>query len=168
MHREDILRSLRERIVAFAASRLSRDAAEDLAQEVLIVLHEKYARVERLEELLPLSLQIVRFKILGARRKLVRRGEHTQVSVDEIQVAGTEADPEAAAARKEMVDRLAVAMARLGDRCRRLFELKLQGKTFAEIQGLLDAGSINTIYTWDLRCRKQLQELLEDVPEAKR
>jgi RNA polymerase sigma-70 factor, ECF subfamily len=36
--------------------------------------------------------------------------------------------------------------------------LKLEGKTFPEIQGILGAASINTIYTWDLRCRKQLQE----------
>ena len=39
--REAILLKLRERIVAFAASRIQRDAAEDLAQEVLILLHEK-------------------------------------------------------------------------------------------------------------------------------
>ena len=31
MHREDILAKLRERIVAYAASRLSRDMADDLA-----------------------------------------------------------------------------------------------------------------------------------------
>ena len=63
--REYILARLRERIVAFAASHLSRDAAEDLAQEVLLLLHEKYAHLERVEDLLPLSLQIVRFKIMS-------------------------------------------------------------------------------------------------------
>lgn len=163
MPRDEILRGLRERIVAFAASRLSRDAAEDVAQEVLIVLEERYSEVHRLEDLLPLSLQIVRFKILGARRRIVRRGEHTQMSVDEIQVAGTEADPEQAAERREMLEKLAAAMSRLGERCRKLFELKLEGKTFPEIQTLLKAGSINTIYTWDLRCRKHLQELMSNV-----
>ena len=54
--RDHILARLRERIVAFAASYLSRDAAEDLAQEVLLVLHEKYPQLERVEDLLPLSL----------------------------------------------------------------------------------------------------------------
>ena len=57
--REEILLKLRERIVAYAASRLQRDAAEDLAQEVLILLHEKYGHLEKLEDLLPLSMQIV-------------------------------------------------------------------------------------------------------------
>jgi RNA polymerase sigma-70 factor (ECF subfamily) len=36
--------------------------------------------------------------------------------------------------------------------------LKLDGKGFAEIQEILGAGSINTIYTWDSRCRKELMD----------
>ncbi|HEY6393241.1 MAG TPA: hypothetical protein VIX89_18310, partial [Bryobacteraceae bacterium] len=80
--REEILLKLRERIVGFAASRLQRDAAEDLAQEVLILLHEKYGHLERLEDLLPLSLQIVRFKMMALRRKALRHGEYTQVPMD--------------------------------------------------------------------------------------
>jgi RNA polymerase sigma-70 factor (ECF subfamily) len=41
-----------------------------------------------------------------------------------------------------------------------LFRLKLEGKSFAEIQTILGARSINTIYTWDARCRKRLLELM--------
>ena len=78
VEREEVLAKLRERIVRFAASHISRDVAEDLAQEVLMLLHEKYAHLERTEDLLPLSLQIVRFKIMSLRRKTVRRGEYTQ------------------------------------------------------------------------------------------
>jgi len=40
--REEILCRLRERILAFATSRGVRDGAEDLTQDVLMVLHEKY------------------------------------------------------------------------------------------------------------------------------
>jgi RNA polymerase sigma-70 factor (ECF subfamily) len=36
----------------------------------------------------------------------------------------------------------------------------LDGKGFAEIQAILGAASLNTVYTWDLRCRKQLMELM--------
>ena len=43
MERAQLLERLRERILAFAASRNARDQAEDLVQEVMIVLHEKYA-----------------------------------------------------------------------------------------------------------------------------
>ncbi|HJZ96040.1 MAG TPA: hypothetical protein VKE70_06015, partial [Candidatus Solibacter sp.] len=77
MDRDEILANLRERILAFAASRMGRDVAEDLAQEVLVVLHEKYPQVSRLDELVPLSFQILRFKLASLRRKTARRGEYT-------------------------------------------------------------------------------------------
>jgi RNA polymerase sigma-70 factor (ECF subfamily) len=158
--REQILASLRERIVAFAASRIARDIAEDLAQEVLVLLHEKYSHVTRLEELLPLSFQIVRFKMVSLRRKAARRGEYTQVSVEDIQLPDLGSDPVARLERKQMSERLTAAISRLEGRCRDLFRLKLEGKTFAEIQTVLGANSINTIYTWDARCRKRLLELM--------
>lgn len=44
----------------------------------------------------------------------------------------------------------------LGERCQKLFRLKLEGHTFPEIMDIFGERSINTIYTWDSRCRKQL------------
>lgn len=125
-----------------------------------MVLEEKYAHLDRMEDLLPLSLQIVRFKIMGARRKMLRRGEHTQVQVEEMQLRDPSADPEKLAAQRMMVDRLRTALGQLGERCRDLMKYKLQGRTFPEIQKLMGAGSINTVYTWDLRCRKSLLDLM--------
>ena len=168
MQREEILAKLRERIVRFAASHISRDVAEDLAQEVLMLLHEKYAHLERPEDLLPLSLQIVRYKILSFRRKAVRRGEYSQVSITDIQLPDLDANPADAAERREMLDRLTQAVARLGERCRELIRLKLQGKSFPEIQKIMGAGAINTVYTWDHRCRKHLLELMGGDWEPKR
>jgi RNA polymerase sigma-70 factor (ECF subfamily) len=146
--------------VAFAASRISRDLAEDLAQEVLLLLHDKYAHVSQLEELLPLSLQILRFKMVSLRRKSQRRGEYSQVSVDDLPLADPRSNPERDAQQHELMERLTKAIAQLAERCRELFRLKLEGKSFAQIQVLLGAGSINTIYTWDFRCRRQLLELM--------
>jgi RNA polymerase sigma-70 factor, ECF subfamily len=164
LQRDDLLARLRERIFRFAASRLQRDAAEDLAQEVLLVLHEKYAALDRVEDLLPLSLEIARYKIMGARRKTVRRGEHTQVSVDDLPLASEDADPFDQAARHQRLERLEIALRELGGRCRELFRLKLQGLTFPEIQKRLGVASLNTLYTWDFRCRKRLIERLgEDL-----
>jgi RNA polymerase sigma-70 factor (ECF subfamily) len=160
VEREQILLKLRERIVSFAASHLQGDIAEDLAQEVLILLHEKYRHVERLEELVPLALQIARFKIMSLRRKSQRHGEYTQVSVADIQLPDLAADPAALVERKLMLERLTQAVAQLGDRCRELLRLKLQGKNFGEIQKRMGAQSINTVYTWDYRCRQQLLDLM--------
>jgi RNA polymerase sigma-70 factor, ECF subfamily len=168
MQRDEILVRLRERIIAFAASQLSRDIAEDVAQEVLLLLHTKYREVALLEELLPLSLQIARFKIVSLRRKAHRRGEDTQLQIEDVPVAGVGLDPAASLEKKEMLERLTAALAKLEGRCRELFRLKLQGKGFAEIQQVLGVKSINTIYTWDFRCRKQLLERLGGAWEAKR
>lgn len=160
MHRDQILTILRERILAFATSRLSRDRAEDLTQDVMAVLHEKYSQVTELVELVPLAFQILRYKMLDTHRKALRRGEYNLASVEELPLADTAADPAAQLDQKQRVGRLLEAMAKLGDRCRELFKWKLEGKSFPEIQRLMRQTSINTIYTWDLRCRRELLTLM--------
>ncbi len=156
--REELLARLRERILGFAASRLQRDAAEDLTQEVLVLLHVKYVHLDRIDDLLPLALKILRFKMMAYRRKSVRHGEFTQTPVEGLSLADPAESPLTAVERQEMGQRLTTAIGKLGERCRDMFRLKLEGKTFAEIQVILGAASINTVYAWDFRCRKQLLE----------
>ena len=160
MTRDEILTSLRERILSFATSRVSKDLAEDLTQEVLILLHEKYARVTELTELVPLAFQVLRFKMLDVHRKSLRRGEYNQESVDDLPLANPGDDPATLLDQKQRVDRLLAAVAQLGVRCRDLFKLKLEGNSFPEIQARMGHHSINTIYTWDLRCPKHLLSLI--------
>ncbi|THJ24849.1 MAG: RNA polymerase sigma factor [Nitrospira sp. CG24E] len=160
MARDQILASLRERILAFATLRMSRAQAEDLAQEVLVVLHEKYAQVIELTELVPLTFQILRFKMLDAHRKSLRRSEYNQESVEDLPLADPDDDPATQLDQKQRVDRLLAAIGQLGERCRELFKWKLEGKSFPEIQKLMGQTSINTVYTWDLRCRQQLLALM--------
>ena len=130
-----------------------------------MLLHEKYTHLDRAEDLLPLSLQIVRYKIMSARRKAARRGEYNAVSIADIPLPDLDADPATRFERKEMLDRLAAAMEKLGGRCRELMRLKLQGRSYPEIQKIMGAASLNTIYTWDHRCRKNLLELMGGVWE---
>lgn len=158
--RNEVLARLRERIVAYAASHIGRDTAEDLAQETLMLLEEKYPHVQRIEELVPLALQIVRFKMVSLRRKTARRGEYDSVPVTDIQLPDLTTSPATYAQRRELLERLSKAVAQLGDRCRELLALKLQGKSYAEIQKKMGAATLNTVYTWDHRCRKHLLELM--------
>jgi RNA polymerase sigma-70 factor (ECF subfamily) len=160
MDRDDILSTLRERILAFATSRISGDRAEDLTQDVLVVLHDKYPHVNELTELVPLAFQVLRFKMLDAHRKSLRRGEYNRESIDDLPLADPADDPARQFEQKQAVDRLLQAMNQLGERCKELFKWKLEGKSFPEIQRLMNQASINTIYTWDLRCRKQLLNLM--------
>src|SRR5262245_2823051 len=107
--REQILAALRERIVAYAASRLGRDTAEDLAQEVLMLIETKYGHVESMDELVPLSFQILRFKMNDLIRKRQRRGEFNPVSVDDLQLRDGSADPYDAYRQRQMRERLTAA-----------------------------------------------------------
>ncbi len=169
MDRSEILALLRERIVRYAASHLqgSTDLAQDVAQETLLVLHEKYAELNRVEDLLPVSLEIARLKIWSARRKSSRRGEDRAANVDDLPLASGEEDPYEQAARRETLNRLESALAQLGERCRELYRLKLEGYSFAEIQARLKVSTLNTLYTWDFRCRKQLLSKLGDLEKFK-
>ena len=160
MNRNEIISCLRERILAFATLRVSRAQAEDLTQEVLVVLHEKYPNVAELTELVPLAFQVLRFKMLDAHRKSLRRGEYNQESVDDLPLADPGDNPKIQLDQKQRVDRLLAAIGQLGERCRELFKWKLEGSSFPEIQKLMGQTSINTIYTWDLRCRKQLLDFM--------
>ena len=164
--REEILHKLRERILAFATSRSMREIAEDLTQDVLMVLHEKYSHVTELTELVPLSFQILRYKMLDRHRKTLRHGEYNQESVDDQSLLDSGEDPATQAEQKERVTQLIGALQQLGERCQKLFRLKLEGHTFPEIQQIFGERSINTIYTWDSRCRKQLKALLGGQWEA--
>ncbi len=109
---------------------------------------------------MPLSLQIMRFKMTAALRKSYRRGETHSVSVDEWPLTDPTPGPDVQAERNETRARLAQAFAGLGERCRQILRLKLEGRSLVEIQGLLGAESINTVYTWDHRCRQQMRELM--------
>jgi hypothetical protein len=73
----------------------------------------------------------------------------------------------AAMEQREARERLMAAIAGLGERCRKLLALKLEGKSFAQIQAAFGVSSINTIYTWDFRCRQQLIESMRDREKSR-
>lgn len=166
---EALLAKVRERIVRFAASRLTGDAAEDIAQDVLVLLSTKYGDKTAIEDLMPLAFRITRLKMMAHRRKAVRRGEYTKADVETIDERGVHADsptPEDQTYQLEQRSRLIAAMRKLTGRCRELFRLKVEGRNFGEIQREMGAASINTVYTWDARCRQSLMKLLDGGLEA--
>lgn len=158
--REQILATLRERMVAYASSHLGREWAEDMAQETLLVLETRYGDKDRAEDLLPLAFQVLRFKLAEFRRKAARRGEWNTEQVEELPLADGAVSQAVALERKELQARLEAAIGKLDGRCRELFRLKLEDKSFEEIRREMGAGSINTVYTWDHRCRQRLLELM--------
>lgn len=130
-----------------------------------MLLTTKYPTVTSPDDLVPLAIRIVRFKIIEFRRKAGRRGEFARPREDEDPAADLADDkgwgrPDVQLRRREMSDRLAAALKQLTGRCRELFRLKLEGHRFAEIQRQLGARTVNTVYTWDARCRERLLSLM--------
>lgn len=103
-------------------------------------------------------MQISRYKLMALNAKGVRRGETSAIPVAGVPLADPAESPEAALHRRQRLDQLERAIQSLGERCREIFRLKLQGVKFPEMQRILGAESINTVYTWDLRCRRQLMD----------
>jgi RNA polymerase sigma-70 factor (ECF subfamily) len=161
---ETVLAKLRERIVAFAASRIGRPEAEDVAQETLMVLHEKYGGVDSIDELVPLSMRIVRFKMAALWRKSARHGESSSVQAEDANLRSDD-NPERDLIAGEQRRLLLEALDELGERCREILKMKMAGLGFEQIRVRLGAGSLNTVYVWDLRCRRQLIERLKPLWE---
>jgi len=155
--REAVLTALRSRMLAFARSRVRPEVAEDLVQDALLLIATKYASAQTLDELVPLAVQILHFKMSALWRKERRRGESTAIAIEDAGLHDPAPDPEALAVSAQLLEHLAAAFRRLRGRCRDVFQLKLEGRSFREIAEFLGADSVNTVYSWDLRCRKKLR-----------
>jgi RNA polymerase sigma-70 factor (ECF subfamily) len=160
--RESILVLVRERIVAYAASRIGKEAAEDLAQETMMLLNEKYAHLDSREDLVPVAVRIMQFKIRAYRRSA--RRDYVQAESVPLSDENTP-DPEHEARFQQLREQLLKAIERLGGRCQRLFLLKLEGYNFIEIKEKMGANSVDTVYTWDYRCRRDLRKLISPPGE---
>ncbi len=139
---------------------MRKDIAEDLTQDTLLLLHRKYDHLLRLEDLVPLAIRIVRYKAAAAWRKSRRHGEQSSVPAEEAPLPDFSSSPVARAEARELLEKMKPALLKLGHRCRQLFGFKLEGKNFSEIQEAMGAASLNTVYTWDHRCRQRLRELM--------
>lgn len=155
---------VRERIVRYAASRIGSANAEDLAQEAVIVLMRKYSEVRRIEELLAIGMKTMKFMMLGHRRKMRSSGLDGAAQVEELQLPSLQPDASEILERREMADRFAAAVSKLGERCRDLIRHKLEGRTYDEIRTLMGAKTLAAVYTWDFRCREQIRGRMGGTP----
>lgn len=140
--------------------------AEYVAQVVMRVLHQKYSHVTDPAQLVPLALQITRFKLVAQARKSARRGENRQVDVDEAPIADQRVNLILQAEQNELLEKMRAALPLLGERCREIFRLKLDGLSFPEIQAAMGALNVNTVYTWEARCREDIKRLMTQTGRA--
>jgi RNA polymerase sigma-70 factor (ECF subfamily) len=150
---------LRERIVGYGTLQVGRDSAEDLAQETLMLLERRYPHLDQLGDLIPLSIRIMSLKIKGLRRTAGRR-KIVDTPVDEMPVQDETPDAGEQLAMNERRKSFFDALNKLGERCRRLLLLKLDGHRLTEIREMMGADNMQLLYTWDFRCRKEMQKLI--------
>ena len=159
--RETALASLRLRVLAAARRRVSPADAEDLTQEVLLLLTTKYADVEDAGQLVALALGILKRKRADLWRKAARRGEANAQDPADLPLPHGGPGPDTVAADRERLRLFADAAARLDGRCREILRRKLEGLSFVEIAAEL-GRPVNTVYSWDFRCHQRLRKLLGD------
>jgi len=159
--RETTLASLRIRILAVARRRVSPPDAEDLTQEVLLLLTTKYSDVEDPGQLVALALGILRKKRADLWRKAARHGEASAEDPTGMPLPDGRPGPDAVTSDRERLRLFTKAVAHLGDRCRDLLRRKIEGQSFVEIAAQL-GHPVNTVYSWDHRCHQRLRGLLGD------
>jgi RNA polymerase sigma-70 factor (ECF subfamily) len=154
---DGIFRLVRERIFRYAASRIGREDAEDLAQAAMMVLNRKYSDKDSVDEILKIAIGIMKRLLLA----YYGSGKIETVPAESITARDDAPDPEQQARFRQLQANIMQAIEKLGGRCRQLFLLKLDGYTFQEIGKKLGANTIDTVYTWDFRCKRDLARLLE-------
>jgi RNA polymerase sigma-70 factor (ECF subfamily) len=159
--RSEILSRIRERIVIFGTSRIGRDGAEDVAQDTLMLLERKYAGLDEEVDLLRIAIRTMDLKMKSWRRGVVRK-RLADTPVDEMPLSDSRPGAAEELEKKQFKQRFETALAKLGDRCRRLLYLKLEGKRLPEIRQMLGADNMQQLYTWDFRCRQDLKKWLTE------
>jgi RNA polymerase sigma-70 factor (ECF subfamily) len=119
-----------------------------------MLLIQKYSHVRDQASMLKVAITIARNKMWEYLRQSRREAAFLEEPVDQV-------DIHRELERRQVIDRILPAMLRLPERCRHLLSLKLiHEKGSAEIQTILGANSINTVYTWERRCFKELINIL--------
>jgi len=142
---------------------MSRADAEDLAQDVCMVLLQKYNQVANKEELLRLAYTILMKLRIGRWRRVARRGENTAKSVDDLPLKDPGDDPETVLRRKEFAEKIGKAIRSLGEPCRTVLLLKFQKHDTAYIQRAIGAPTENAVFLRLSRCRDKLDQKLGGI-----
>lgn len=168
MDREQLYEQVHARILRWATSKVGGGRAADLAQDVMLELTRKYAHIDDLENLVPVAVQILKFKSWGDIRRRYRRKEDQQLQVEDVLLEFEGPSPEQWVLKRELRDLLPVAIRQLSAACRELIRLQLEDHSLKEIIDHFGVPS-GTVYARSSRCRdalrKELQKLLGQQEE---
>ena len=162
MHREELYKNIHARILSWATSKVGETRAADLAQDVMLELTRKYSHLDDPEDLVPVAVQILKFKTWGENRRRRRRKEDQQLQVEDVVLEYNGPSPEQWTIDQQVKGLLPEAVKRLGKACRELIGLELEGRSLKEIIDHFGVPS-GTVYARSSRCRKALGKELRQL-----
>lgn len=151
LERERNLEIVRQNIAKYVARR-NQEWADDIAQDALLVLHEKYPYLTALADLMPVGITTARNKLFEYQR---RRGREAQLDerFDASDTRSRTVDEKLL--QQSAAERLRDGISQLGDDCQRLLRMLLAGKSTADMKAILGVSD-GAYYTRLCRCRQKL------------
>jgi RNA polymerase sigma factor (sigma-70 family) len=169
-----IFSEIRVRLSAVAQYRIRDEKIrEDVVQETMLVLAEKYQSLPSKGGALAFALQILRNKIGDCYRQQ-HRAQRTLVEIDAVDGRNPERPtpmellagglrPDEILEKDEIHDRVRKAIDQLGLECQRIFLGLLEEKSRTELARELNK-SMEALYKQLSRCAEQLRNLLKGTP----
>lgn len=159
LERNELYETLRERIRIFLTSKVGEQMAQELTQQVLLVMWRKYADKTSPEEAVKIAVGIGK-KLLLARFRDSRPIVDTPV--DEIPLADSRPLPgdEEDENPQVVVFREFLTSPRCTEQCRKLFQLDLAGIEIEQVMTRMNTSSKQDIFNWRHRCRKTAKEFI--------
>jgi RNA polymerase sigma-70 factor (ECF subfamily) len=154
MTREETLSAIRDRILRAWTYKVSKDVAEDVAQETLLLLETKYRHVMNDPDLVKLSFTISTHVYQTIRRKMKVGRELPPTE------GWNPPDPGHSQEYQTLLSSIRSRISQLTGRCPELLGLYLSGYTPEEIRDRMGAMRTGTVYVWTHRCVESLREKL--------
>jgi RNA polymerase sigma factor (sigma-70 family) len=150
----DNLQLVRDRVRGFLLARHHSPAdADDVAQDCVAILLDRYPNVRERIDLLKLATRIASNRICQLYRDRARLAELP----DAQPASNRSSNPEDLAGHRELVDRILFGMMELQSRCRDLLRMLLiEQKDYSEIRAMLGVES-DYIYVLRERCLQALR-----------
>lgn len=155
--RNQIFSHLRQRIVNAIARRFGRERAEDMAQNVMVVLLRKYPHVSDEVELGRLAMSIKGFVGFEELVELGRAVQQPEEGWDRL--TDRSASPENTARRKQLENCLYACIPKLSERCKEIIRRRLLEWDSMEIAKLFKISG-DTLNVAEWRCRRRLREIM--------
>lgn len=161
---QEFLATLRVRLFEYAAYKGVRGRADDVVQETMLTLLEKYGELPTRPDVVRVAYTICRYKVLES-----FHGRQHEPLPDHLPVADPTPSIDASLAEAQVrardQRRVRAALQELCERCRQLFKLRLQMRQTDEIARIMGAAE-STVYVWEHRCRKRMLAALHRIDQA--